>query len=124
MIDLKTVRRDIDAASEKLRTRLGARGRTLTQRLKRAGRALPKPARQAGWRLVELEKLLANPRLRRLVSRPELDTALADLNVHLDKVNPSERRKDRLLGFVGSAVGNLLLLGVLVIILLRWRGLV
>jgi uncharacterized SAM-dependent methyltransferase len=44
----------------------------------------------------------------------ELDTALADLNVHLDKVNPSERRKDRLLGFVGSAVGNLLLLGVLV----------
>jgi len=124
MIDQKAFQTDIDAASEKLRARIGVRGRSFAQRLRRAGRALPGPARQAGWRLVELQAMIAHPGMRRLVRAPDVDAALAELNMHLDKVNAGERRKDRLLGLAGGVVGNLLLLALLVIVVLRWRGLV
>ncbi len=124
MMDPKLFQTEIDAAADKLRTRLGARGRNFATRLKRAGRDLPKPARQAGWRLVELQAMVAHPKLRRLVRRTEVEAALKELGAHLDKINASERRMDRLLGFAGSAVGNLLLLAVLLIAFMRWRGLI
>ena len=68
--------------------------------------------------------MVAHPGMRRLVRAPDVDAALAELNMHLDKVNAGERRKDRLLGLAGGVVGNLLLLALLVIVVLRWRGLV
>jgi hypothetical protein len=124
MVDPKVFQSDVDAAADKLRTRLGARGRTLSRRLKNAGRALPKPARQAGLRLVELQAMMAHPRLRRLVRRSDVEAALAALTAPLNTIDVKERRKDRLLGFAGSAVGNLLLLALLVMIILHWRGLI
>ncbi len=124
MIDPAAFQHDIDALREKLRARLGARGKTLARSLRRAGRSLPKHARLAGGRLVQLQRLDANPRLRRLIDPAQVDAALAEINAHLDTVNPGDRRKDRLLGFAGSAVFNLMILGALVITFLRWRGLV
>lgn len=124
MIDSQRFNDDIEAACGKLRNRLGARGRSLAAQLRRAGRLLPKPARQAGQRLVELQPMVAHPSLRRLVKRDEIKAALAELNDHLDKVSGAERRKDRQLGLAGSVVGNLLLLGVLLITFMRWRGLI
>ena len=124
MIDPAAFQQDIDAVRDKLRARLGARGRTLAHGLRRAGRSLPKPARQAGARLVQVQRMVANPRLRRLADPAQVDAALAELNVHLDTMKAADRRKDRLLGFAGSAVFNLMVLGALVIAFLRWRGLV
>lgn len=124
MIDSERFNDDIVAARGKLRSRLGVRGRSLAAQLRRAGRALPKPARAAGQRLVELQPMVAHPRLRRLVQHDEVSAALAELNTHLDGVNASERRTDRLLGLAGSIVGNLLLLAVLLVVFMRWRGLV
>jgi hypothetical protein len=122
MIDPAAFQHDIDAVRDKLRARLGARGKTLECGLLRAGRSLPKPARQAGGRLVQLQRMVANPRLRRLVDPAQVDAALAELDAHLDTVKPGDRRKDRLLGIAGSAVFNLMILGALVIAFLRWRG--
>jgi hypothetical protein len=123
MVDPKTFQSDIDAASAKLRTRLGARGHTLSRQLSSAGRALPKPARMGGRRLVELQKMMAHPRLRRLVRAADADAALAALNAPLDQIDVRERRKDRLLRIAGSTVGILLVVGLLLVIVLRWRGL-
>lgn len=124
MIDRVAFQEEIDGAREKLRHRLGARGKTLARALRRAGRSLPKPARQAGARLVMMQGMAENPRLRRLLDPSEVDAALAELNTHLDAVNVAERRKDRLLGFAGGVVFNLMLLGALIVALLRWRGIV
>lgn len=124
MIDSEQFESDIQAVRDKLRGRLGARGRNLAVQLRRAGRALPKPARLAGQRLADLQPMIAHPRLRLLVEQAEVSAALADLNEHLDGVNASERRKDQLLGLAGSIVGNLLLLVVLLVAFMRWRGLV
>jgi len=124
MVDYSTFRADLDAVEQKLRTRLGARGRSLSQKLKRAGRALPKSARQAGRRLVALEAMMAHPRLRRVVRGEDAEAAFAALNAPLDLIDVKERRKDRLLRFSATAVGNLLILALLVIVVLRWRGIV
>ncbi|MFX0547049.1 hypothetical protein ACEWPL_016040 [Roseovarius sp. S1116L3] len=124
MVDPTTFQSDIDAASEKLRSRLGARGATLAKQLRRAGRALPKAARQGGHRLTQLQAMMAHPRLRRLVRAEDASAALATLNAPLDQIDVKERRKDRLLHFAGSMVGNLLLLALLLVIVLRWRGLI
>jgi len=124
MIDTEAFDHDIDTVREKLRSRLGARGRTLAKALRSAGRSLPKPARQAGQRLVQLQRMVAHPRLRRLVNRNEVDAALAELTAPLDGIDPAERRKDRLLGFAASAVFNVLLLSALMVAFMRWRGLI
>ncbi|SEK50637.1 hypothetical protein SAMN05421666_1187 [Roseovarius nanhaiticus] len=124
MVDPKTFQADIDALSQKLRSRVGARGRSLEAQLRRAGRALPKAARQGGSRLVKLEKMMAHPRLRRLVRAEDVAAALGAVSAPLDQIDVKERRKDRALRLAGSTVGNLLILGALIVILLRWRGLV
>ncbi|WP_162497420.1 hypothetical protein [Roseovarius dicentrarchi] len=118
-----TFQQDIDAVQTKLRIRLGARGKTLSRSLRRAGRALPKPARQAGRRLVQMQAMVAHPRLRRLVTRAEVDGALADLSAPLNLINVKERRKDRLLSMTASVVFGLMVLGAGIIALMRWRGL-
>jgi hypothetical protein len=122
MIDPVTFQQDIDAVQTKLRIRLGARGKTLARSLRRAGRSLPKPARQAGKRLVQMQRMVANPRLRRLVTRAQVDAALAELCAPLNLINASEWRKDRVLGFAGSVVFGLMILGAGIIALMRWRG--
>ncbi|MFD0858887.1 hypothetical protein [Roseovarius aquimarinus] len=124
MVDPKAFQSDLDAASEKLRNRLGARGATLARQIGRAGRALPKPARAGGKRVVELEAMMAHPRLRRLVRAEDAAAAFAALNAPLDKIDVKERRKDRALRIAGAVVGNLLLFGALLVAFLRWRGIV
>ncbi|WP_133176172.1 hypothetical protein [Pelagivirga sediminicola] len=123
MIDPVTFQQDIDAVQTKLRIRLGARGKTLARSLRRAGRALPKPARQAGGRLVQMQAMVVHPRLRRLVTRAQVDGALAELSAPLNVINVKERRKDRLLGFAASVVFGLMVLGAGIVALMRWRGL-
>jgi hypothetical protein len=46
------------------------------------------------------------------------------LTAHLMTVDPKERRKDWILGILGGLAFNLLLIGALAIIWLRWRGIV
>lgn len=123
MIDPVTFQEDIDATQVRLRTRLGARGKTLAQSLRRARRSLPRSAQQAGAQLVQMQAMAAHPRLRRLVGRAQVDAALRALNAPLATINVKERRKDRLLGLAASVVFNLLILGALVIAFMRWRGL-
>lgn len=124
MIDPRAFQADLDAVSEKLRTRLGVRGATLSRQLRRAGRALPKAARQGGRRLTELQSMMAHPRLARVVRPDDVKAAFAALNAPLDQIDAKERRKDRALRLAGVVVGNLLLLGALLVIVLRWRGMI
>ncbi len=123
MIDPVMFQQDIDAVRTKLRIRLGARGKTLARSLRRAGRRLPKHARQAGARLVRMQAMVAHPRLRRLVTRAQVDAALAELSAPLNVINVKERRKDRLLAFAARVVFSLMVLGAGVIAFMRWRGL-
>ncbi len=123
MIDPETLQHEINTARGRLRSRLGARGKTLAQALHRARRSLPRSARQAGAHLVQMQAMAAHPRLRRLVGRAEVDAALSALNAPLATINVKDRRKDRLLSLARSAVVNMMIFGTLLIVFMRWRGL-
>lgn len=124
MVDPEIFRQDIDAVQTKLRIRLGARGKTLALSLRRAGRSLPMHARQAGSRLIVMQAMVAHPRLRRLVARSEVDTALAELSAPLNVIKLKDRRKDKWLKFAASVVFGMLVLAAAIIALMRGRGLI
>lgn len=124
MIDPAWFQAELDRASTKLREKLGVRGRTFATRLRRAGRALPAHAQRAGQVLVEAQRLMDNPRLRRRIDEGQMRGALRELHAGLDPIDPKDRRKGALLGLAGSMVFNLMLVVAAVIFVLRWRGLI
>jgi len=106
-----------------LRSKLSVRSKSLTKAMKRAGRRLPREAHRAAAVLTDARRDVANPKLARLVDPASLHAAEETITRHLDKIDPSERRKDALLSMAGAQALNLLGVGVLVLGLLAWRGL-
>ena len=100
------------------------RGKTLAISLRRAGRSLPRHARQAGSRLVVMQGMIDHPRLRRLVTRSDVDSALAELTAPLNVLNFKDRRKDRWLRFAASVVLGMLVLAAAIIAIMWSRGLI
>lgn len=112
-------RRLLDA----LRAKLGVRSRSLAKGMKRAGRRLPRDAHRAARVLKDARLQAQHPKLSRLVDETSLKTAEATVMRHLDKINPSERRKDAILSLLGSLAINVLAVVALVVGLMYWRGL-
>lgn len=102
--------------------RLGARGDTLAQQLTRTGRALPRRLRSEARFLAQAETMAANPRLAPLVDPARFARAQAALRDHLLAINPREARITRLLGTLAVIAFDLLVVAVLLVVLLRWRG--
>jgi hypothetical protein len=107
-----------------MRERLRVRGSGLEARVASAGRLLPARVRRAALEIAEAEKREANPRLARQNDPAALARAYAEVERHLKAVNPSERRKDAVLGFLGSVALGLLALFAAVLVLLVWRDLI
>ena len=124
MIDPTSLDSDIAKLESLLQERLGVRGPSFEARLKRAGRRLPRFARRAGDRIAKARILLGNPRLARLVDKPGTMHSIAILRGHLETINAGERRKSLILGLLGSMVFNLLALVLLILVLLRWQGVI
>ena len=124
MLDAGRFKTRIEGLEQALHQKLGLRGRGLSARLARAGRLLPGRVRRAGALLVEAEQKLAHPKLALQLDEARLDAAFADIETHLDGIDPKDRRRGKLLGWLGGVVFNLILLVVLVLLLLKWRGVV
>ncbi|MEP5152808.1 hypothetical protein [Planktotalea sp.] len=106
-----------------LRAKLGIRARSLPKAMKRAGRRLPKDAHRAGDQMIAALAQTTHPKLSRMVDMGAVARASTILHMHLDKIDPKERRKDWWLSLAGSLAFNLLGVIALVIVLLAWRGL-
>lgn len=104
--------------------RLHVRGATLEDQLRRAKRLLPRAVAREAQYLAQAELLMRNPKLARMIDARKARDAGDRLTAHLMTVDPKERRKDRILGILGGLAFNLLLIGVLTIVWLRWRGVV
>ncbi|MEP3674812.1 hypothetical protein [Sulfitobacter sp.] len=120
--------KDMAEKSRKLRglmqEKLDVRGRDLRQSLRRAGRRLPRRVRKSGAALRRAELMAHNPKTARQVDAVQVDRDYAVLRDHLLQINVGERRKARLLGLAGAVVANLILVAVLFVIWLWWRGFV
>jgi hypothetical protein len=106
-----------------LRAKLGIRARSLQKAMHRAGRRLPKEAHRAGDLMIGALSQAAHPKLSRMVDMGAVEQASRTLHMHLDKIDPKERRKDRLLSLLGALAFNVLAVIALVVGLMVWRGL-
>lgn len=106
-----------------LHAKLGVKAQTLSAGMKSAGRRLPKRAHRAAGVIYEAHVHGAHPKLSRMLDGAAITSAESTLHAHLDKIDPKERRKDVVLGMLGTQALNVLAVIALVVGLMLWRGL-
>lgn len=124
MIDPHTFGEQSAALEKALEAKLRLRGRTLDARLRKAGRLLPGRVRRAGRVLTEAQVKLAHPKLSRQVDDTRVSHAFTEFDTYLETIDPADRRKGAILGWLGGLVFNLIVVFGLLILVLRWQGLV
>lgn len=122
MIDSKGLNQRSETVRELLRTKLGLRGKTLAAQLKRAGRRLPARHHRDGQVILSAQDRIVHPKLATTIDEAELNAAFAGLMNHLGAVDPKDRRKGKLLGWMGYQVFNLMVIAALLVAVLLWRG--
>ena len=95
----------------------GVKGSDFARQLKKAPRVLPRRLRKEATAIVEAEKLGGNPKLERQIDRDKLTLSYELVRDHLMEIDPKERRKGALLGWLGSMAVNVLLLIVAALVL-------
>ena len=120
--------KDMAAKSRKLRglmqQKLGVRGRDLGQSLRRAGRRLPKSVRKRGAALLRAESLAQNPKTARQVDAEAVERDFEVVRAYLAKIDIGEMRKARILSVTGAVAANMIVVSVLFVGWLWWRGFV
>lgn len=124
MTDIDRFNRQVERLEALMQQKIGGRGRTLAKRFARAGRMLPRRIQRAGQVITRAQSAVANPKLARLHDPRAIDAAFAEVTAYLKSIDPAERRKGLVLGVLGSAVFNVMLLVAAVVFFLRWQGLV
>lgn len=104
--------------------RLGARGDGLQAKLKSRGRSLPRKVRHAADALAQAADFAQNPKLLLQIDHAELarnyDTCLR----HLGGLKPRAGWLDGILALAVSVATTLFVVALLVLGLMRWRGLI
>lgn len=101
---------------------LRIKGKTLDRAIARAGRLLPKWAQRDGRYLAQATQFMGHPKLRLMIDEAKIEKAHKDLITHLKKIDPSERRKDRVLSILGSVSFSLIAVAAGLFAYLLWRG--
>jgi hypothetical protein len=117
---------DITAKAESLRlalrAKLGVRGRDFAQAADRAGRLLPARLRKQAAVIVKAQGLGGHPKLMRMVDVTAITKAHVEISTYLSAIDPKERRRTKVLRWVGGIVFNLILVAVCFVIWLIWSG--
>ncbi|MBN9888335.1 hypothetical protein [Salipiger abyssi] len=103
---------------EKLSLRRGA----LEGRAARARRALPRALRGDLEKVAEARHMAGHPRLARMIDRAAVLAAAGRVELHLKRLDIADRRRGRWLALLAAVMLNLLVVFVLVLGLLAWRG--
>ena len=111
-----------DRIAALLEERLGVRGRGLEAKLNRAGRLLPRWVRREADQLVAAQRLMGHPKLKMQSDASAIDAAFTRCERWLKAIDPTERRKDKVLGFLAVNAANLILVGALFVGYLVWAG--
>lgn len=107
-----------------LRQKLGVRDKTLTASARRAKRRLPRRVYKQALVLAAAEPMVDHPKLRLVLDMPKLTKAADEVQAHLRAIDLADRRWGWFLGLLGSLSFNLIVLTVLSLIFLYWRGLI
>ncbi len=92
--------------------------------LAKAGRRLPKRVREAAGYLADAVEMAQNPKLLVRVDESVVAEAFDVCVRHLGAADRAERRKGMLVGMAASAAFSVLMVAVLVLGFLYWRGMI
>lgn len=119
---------DIFRKAEDLRVlmakHLGVKAKTFERACKSAGRRIPRHLRKPAARLAEAVQMAQNPKLQRYMDAQALNTDYRALNDWLVEKDYAEERKTRRLNTMALIAFQMLLIAVVLIAFLRWRGLI
>lgn len=107
-----------------LQDRLRFSARDLSHGLRKAGRRVPRRLRVEGEYIALAQHLEANPKLARQIDYPRVETGYRDLKTFLEGINPTDRFIGGVLSVIGPLAFGLIVVFVLVVVVLQWRGLV
>ncbi len=118
------IEREIEEISRLIEDRLGIRAHSLEAQLRKAGRLLPSAVQREARFLAQAQLLMQNPKLARMIDPARREQAFRLVTGHLKAIDPRARRADRRLHVAAAIALNLLVAAALVIVVLRWRGIV
>lgn len=121
-MDQSAVRQLVARISQLLGDKFGARGADLETRVSRVGRKLPRRIRAAAHDLITADKLSKDPRLSLQLDPQHTSSAYAQCLDYLIKIDNSASRSRARYGLAATVAGQLLLVAVATVYLLRSRG--
>lgn len=122
-MERKAVDKLVDEVRKLLEERLRIKGRSLAHQLRRAGRLLPKRMQRDGRYLDQARTMTAHPTLALMIDDTRVKAAHKRLVSHLKSIDPKEERKTKLIRIAAVIAFNLLVVIVLFLLVLNWRGL-
>ncbi|MEC8575651.1 MAG: hypothetical protein VXZ09_18660, partial [Pseudomonadota bacterium] len=88
-------------------------------------RRLPRRIYRLGQELAAVQPLLEHPKLRMTVEEEaKLSRSADEVIKHLKSIDLADRRRGRVLDILASMAFALIVVAVLLIVVLRWRGFV
>lgn len=121
-MDQSAVRQLIERISQLLGEKLGARGADLETRVSRVGRKLPRRVRSAAHALITADKLSKDPRLSLQLDPGHTSAAYAQCLDYLVRIDPVAERSRARYGLAANLAGNVVLVGLALVAILKWRG--
>lgn len=118
------IKSNADALRTLMAKRLGLKRGSLSRRIAKAGRRLPSGVLRDIGIVAEAEKMSRNPKLAMRLDPNATKSAYDRAAAHLRAIDVMDRRKGIALSVLGSMAFNLLAAMTLLIVVLRWRGLV
>lgn len=103
--------------------KLGVRGHTLEAKLARVGRSLPKHIHGDVVLVMNALAVEGHPKLSRLQDPEQVRRAFSNAERYLVNLDAGARQRGAFLDWLARLVFNLLLLGGLLVLILRWRAL-
>lgn len=122
MADGQTLQTDIQHSLVLMREKLGIRGGKASDTLSRSKRLMPRHVYRSVRSLADAEPFLEHPKLRQTLDTDSLAEAAQNVTSYLNAVDTADRRKGWWLGMLGGLVFNMIAFGILLIVVLIWRG--
>ncbi|WP_299351484.1 hypothetical protein [uncultured Shimia sp.] len=123
MIDPNELHRRIDDLTQLAGEKFGFKAKSLARAMKKIGRRLPPRAHKQAAILIEAEDRAGHPKLSRMLDAQAIDRAFGTLEAALKQIDPADRRKGMVLSTLGMVSFNLIVVFVIVMAVLLWRGL-
>ncbi|WP_147127395.1 hypothetical protein [Shimia ponticola] len=116
-MDPTELQKELTKLQAEIADRYGIKGRTLRDQVRKLGRWLPRYERGQARVLVEAETALQHPKMAMLVQPKPFHHAKTALMMHLEGIDPAERRKGMMLSIAATILVNVVCaIGVLALL--------